>query len=412
MSSNQGEGCVAELPGTSRQPAPARYHSNGYTSRITIPSGHPAASNGHASGAYTPSSHAVSNDWNMANEMEQQAFPLRPRASSSHFLQGHAEMRQPQSPPRVNIEQQHPASVRIHAAVADAARQTQQFYAPFPPAPRRGSVIAPDSTTAATVPPISVPEGAVGVVKEVILEPQPANTKRRVSFITNTQPLVTTIQAKAAQRSASTIEPHTVILNQLKAVRSQYQSRSDDVHERVSRDFALQNGTSTLSGPSISRKPSIRRSFRSAAQGLLAALRIGEPPVGFKADDAFAEWKTYLAEFNHKYDNMEDGYEPFQDVIEEAFDAKYKDLMGEGKFFLNEEERAELPAEVPVELPVQEAEVVPTEDADTWLAHRKAEEAFSKVRDAYTGSARRRLSASELVVHPPSLEHILLVPTF
>lgn len=368
MSSNQGEGYVAELPGTSRQPAPARYCSNEYSSSIYKPIGHLATSNRHAPGSYTPSSHTHNNDWSTATEMEQQAVRLRPLASVLRQWQEYAETQQLQSPLRVNIEQQQPAPVWSHAAVPDIARQTQKFYTPLPPASsmsRRGFVITPGPAITATAPPISVPEGAVRVVKEASLEHKPFSTKRCVSFKTCTQHPTTIIQTTTAQRSASTIEPHTLTLDQLKAVRSRDQSKSDDIHEPVSHDFALQNGTSTSSDPSIPRKSSIRRSFQSAAQWLWIALRIGEPTVGFNADVTFADWKAYLAGFDHKYDNMEDGFEPFQDVIKEAFDAKYKDLVCEGKFLLDEEERAELPAEVPVELPVQEASVVPTEDVDT-----------------------------------------------
>lgn len=134
---------------------------------------------------------------------------------------------------------------------------------------------------------------------------------------------------------------------------------------------------------------------------MLDALRLGhEPPVVFRADKILAEWNTYLLQFHKKHTEMEDAFDPFQDQIEDAFDAKYVELLGEGKFLIDEES-TELSAEVPVELPVQEVSVVPTEDADTWMAHKKAEEATAEHRDIYTGSARRRLPASEMVVHPP-----------
>ncbi|KAF3047150.1 hypothetical protein E8E12_011478 [Didymella heteroderae] len=255
---------------------------------------------------------------------------------------------------------------------------------PRPPsfaAPPRGAKYLSSPAATETESPISVLDGATGVVKEVTLEPQPANGQRRVSFLTTTQPPVTTIQATVAQPSTSTDQPHIVTLDQLKADKFQQERRSDEGHEPVQRDFAPQNGTSTLFDPKIQRKASFRNSIRSAAQGLLTSLRTGEPSVEFKADRVLGDWKSYLSEFNHEHDNMEDGFDPFQDVTEDAFNAKYKDLLGEGQFLVEEEEEAELPAEGPVELAVQDAEVVPTEDVDAWLAHKKAEETFSEAVD-------------------------------
>lgn len=100
---------------------------------------------------------------------------------------------------------------------------------------------------------------------------------------------------------------------------------------------------------------------------MLDALRLGhEPPVVFHADKILAEWNTYLLQFHKKHTAMEDAFGPFQDQIEDALDAKYVELLGEGNFLIDEES-TELSAEVPAELPVQEVSVVPTEDADTCL---------------------------------------------
>jgi hypothetical protein len=412
MSTYRGNDPIAELPDTAHRPLPVRYQSSRCTSDTNSPNSNPPISSGRTSGTYTPSSHASNNDWNMANEMEQHAFPPRPVAPNPYHWQGYAEIQHSQLLPQINIEQQRPIVATSQATVASAARQTQHYYAPSPPAPRYGTELTPDCDIMAPVAPLVVSEGAVGVVKEVTLEPQPASTKRRVSFTPSTQPPVTIIQATAAHASTPTHQPHTVTLDQLKAVKSQQRSRSDAGNEPMPRDFALETGTSTLPGPKISRRSSVRKLFGSAAQGLLTALRMGEPPVEFKADDTFADWKTYLSLFNQKEENMEDAFDPFQDSIENAFDAKYKELLGEGKFLIDERAEAELPAEVPIELPVHQADIVPTEDADTWLAHRTAEEAFSEVRDAYTGSARRRLSISKLVIHPPKPRTYPVGPDF
>ncbi|KAJ4370123.1 hypothetical protein N0V86_008859 [Didymella sp. IMI 355093] len=279
----------------------------------------------------------------MANEIEQTIL-LQPTSPVPDRGPEYTEAQQPF--PQVNIQQQRLNSHDVAARVPDTAKQVQHYYAPTPPAPQQA---APTPTTAVVIAPVSVPEGAVSVVKEVILEPQPANTKRRVSFTTNTKPPVTTIQAMAAQAST---------LCQLNTVQESTSDGSDQ-----SENGGVVNQHST--------------------------------------DRILSDWKTYLSEFDQKHDNMEDGFDPFQDVIEDAFDAKYKDLLGEGRFLVDEEEEAELPAEVPVEMPVQEVQAVPTKDANTWIAHKKAEEAFSEIRDIHTGSARRRLSASEFVVHPP-----------
>jgi hypothetical protein len=82
---------------------------------------------------------------------------------------------------------------------------------------------------------------------------------------------------------------------------------------------------------------------------------------------------------NQDEEKMEEAFDPFQDSMENAFNAKYKEFLGEGKFLIDEREEAELSAEVLIELPVQEAEVVPTKEADTWLVHEKTEEASLKL---------------------------------
>ncbi|KAF3034021.1 hypothetical protein E8E11_001770 [Didymella keratinophila] len=409
MSSYQGNVPFAELPDTSRRQLPARYHSNRLTSGANTPNSNSALSSGQASGIYTFDSYASNNDWNIANEMEHHAYPTRPVAPNPHHWQAYAETQQQQ-----RFQQQQPPAASFHATVATAAIQTQHYYAPSHPSPLvpRGTEFVPDCDLVAPVAPLAVPESAVGVVKEVTLEPQSASTKRRVSFTPNTQPPDTTIQTTAGQTLASTDQPHTVTLDRLRAISFQVQSGSGEAHEPVQRDFTPQNGKGTLPVPKLSRRGSFRLSVRKVGQGLLTALRMGEPPVVFKADDTIADWKTYLSEFNQKEEKMEEAFDPFQDSIENALNAKYKEFFGEGKFLIDEREEVELSAEVPIELPVQEAEVVPTEDADTWLAHRKAEEAFSEARDPYTGSARHRLSASELVVHPPKPRTYPVGPEF
>jgi hypothetical protein len=188
---------------------------------------------------------------------------------------------------------------------------------------------------------------------------------------------------------------------------TEQESTSDESDQSENGGVVNQNSTSTLPVPRIERRASLRRSLRHAgrkigvSESFLASLRLGVEPVVFRADRILSDWKLYLSKFDQKHENMEDSFDPFQDIIEDAFDAKYKDLLGEGRFLVDEEEEAELPAEVPVEMPVKEVQAVPTEDANTWIAHTKAEEAFSEIRDIYTGSARRRLPASEFVVHPP-----------
>ncbi|KAL1655515.1 hypothetical protein SLS61_001979 [Didymella pomorum] len=102
-----------------------------------------------------------------------------------------------------------------------------------------------------------------------------------------------------------------------------------------------------------------------------------EPPAEVKAKETmmtFDDWKTFMSE--GQSGRREDGR---SDSMENAFNAKYKEFLGEGKFLIDEREEAELSAEVLIELPVQEAEVVPTEEADTWLVHEKTEEASLKL---------------------------------
>lgn len=404
MSNHRSNGSIAELPDTAHQ---ARYRSNRRTSGTNTSNSNLPTSSGHATGAYVPSSHASNNDWNMANEMEQYAFCRRPVGLNLYSWERYAERQHPQPLPWVNIMQQPPNTVESHTVIANGARQTQHYYAPLPPSPtappanRRGAGLVPNSDSELPGTPLVVPEGAVRIVEEVTLEPQLASTRCCGSFTSSTQPPVTTIQATTVQTFTLTDQPHTVTLDQLKAIKSRRESRSRKAWGFVQRDFALQNDATTIPGAKVSRKGSLRVSVRNAAQVLLTALRLGEPPVEFKADDTFLCWRAYLSKINQRQDNMEDAFDPFQDTIEEAFDAKYKELLGEGKFLIDEKEEAKSPAEVSIQLPDQEAAVIPTADAEIWLAYRKAEESFSEVRDAYTGSARRQLSVSELVVHPP-----------
>jgi hypothetical protein len=237
MSNYQDEGPLIELSNIARRPPPGSYPSNRYVSGTNTPNSNSPTSSGHTSGIHTPSSHvplltdgpwdvsghplsrsrsrqpsdygtalptpASNDDWDMANEIEQ-TMPLRPAAPTPNRWLGYTEAKQP--PPQVDIQQQRLNGHHAAARVPDTATHAQHYYAPTPPATQQA---APTPTTAVVVAPISVPEGAVSVVKEVILEPQPANTKRRVSFTTNTKPPVTTIQATAAQTST---------LGQLKAI--------------------------------------------------------------------------------------------------------------------------------------------------------------------------------------------------
>lgn len=171
-------------------------------------------------------------DWNRASEMEQQAILARPAAPTPNQWQEYAETQQPQPLPQVKDEQQRLAPANMHASAATipgTARQAQHYHAPAPAA------------TAATVAPILVPEGSVGVVKEVTLETQPVATRRRVSFTTEAQRPVTTIQATAAQVSSVTDQRPTVTLDQLKAI-------------KVSRSSMLFSHTHKWAGKEIGRK--------------------------------------------------------------------------------------------------------------------------------------------------------------
>ena len=157
MSNYRGKVPIAELPDTSQRPVPARYHNN------------PALSSAQASGTYTADSHASNNDWNMANEIEHHVYPTRPVAPNRRHWQAFHETQQPQPLP-----QQQPIAAPFHATLSSAARQTQYYYAPahpLPSAPHRGAEFVPDCDIAAPVAPLVVPEDAVGVVKEVTLEP-------------------------------------------------------------------------------------------------------------------------------------------------------------------------------------------------------------------------------------------------
>lgn len=171
--------------------------------------------------------------------------------------------------------------------------------------------------------------------------------------------------------------------------------------------LANRNDSSILPTRKLERKASFKRTLGRAGRsigvspGILTALHLGEDPVVNCADKVLSDWKTYLSDFDQKHENMDGAFDSFQDSIEDAFDAKYKHFLGEGRFLIDEEDEASLTVEMPAELPKQEVQVVSAEDADIWNAHRKGEQAFSEVRDVYTGSARRELSEAELVVYPP-----------
>jgi hypothetical protein len=158
--------------------------------------------------------------------------------------------------------------------------------------------------------------------------------------------------------------------------------------------------------PIPKRKSSFRRTLGCTTSKLLgstflAALRTGdEPPAPEQppsANEIMSKWRALISEREEQERKMEGAYNPFQDMIEDAMNLKYKELKGEGSFLIYEES-VELPAKVPVELPVQmavkEEEPAAPKENKTWVVHSKEDE-ITEFCDPYTGSVQRPSSPSE-----------------
>ncbi|KAJ4322983.1 hypothetical protein N0V94_002138 [Neodidymelliopsis sp. IMI 364377] len=88
---------------------------------------------------------------------------------------------------------------------------------------------------------------------------------------------------------------------------------------------------------------------------------------------------------------MAGAWRPFQDLIEESFDRKYKELKGEGGFLIYQDSTVQqvdpIEERTPVELNASEV---------AWLALGKKEEEITEFRDPHTGSVWRADSAFEI----------------
>ncbi len=75
------------------------------------------------------------------------------------------------------------------------------------------------------------------------------------------------------------------------------------------------------------------------SSAVLAALRSGahQPSIDSKADVAMAEWKCFLIKCKQEETAMGGAFEPFQDMVEQSMNARYKELKGKGAFLIDRE---------------------------------------------------------------------------
>lgn len=150
---------------------------------------------------------------------------------------------------------------------------------------------------------------------------------------------------------------------------------------------------------SAPKRASIGRSIKRTGSQFLAVLRKAADKVPTNkasgADRIMAEWHALLSERGEQEIMMQGAYDPFQDMIEEAFDLKYKELRGEGSFLI-QEESVELPVKTLIEPPIEEEEPAAQSQTESiWLTHSKKEEDIAEFHDPHTGSVRRSASTSE-----------------
>ncbi|XPT01791.1 hypothetical protein M3J09_010920 [Ascochyta lentis] len=267
-------------------------------------------------------------------------------------------------------------------------------------------------------PPLMKP---ISVGKEVVEESQMAAVKiqRSASILSLHQ---TTVTAET-QRPTTTIKatkPQIPIIPDRISMTTRV-SVSSPLPEQDQIDVVTRSGARAEPSPAPKLKRSIRSSIRRTASrafgGTLAVLRIGgdDSPASesSKASIAMAKWNALLLQHQQQCKTMEGAYRPFRDTIEEAFDSKYVELRGEGRFLIHDEP-VELPvrlsSKLPVELPVEEKEATaPSEAEGAWLMHSKKEDKITEFHDPHTGSVWRSISTSEslrvkdgfLVCSPP-----------
>jgi hypothetical protein len=111
-------------------------------------------------------------------------------------------------------------------------------------------------------------------------------------------------------------------------------------------------------------------------------------------DQTLVEWKRFCVERKTQEVMMAGAWRPFQDLIEESFDRKYKELKGEGGFLVYKG-----PTEQPIQLvnPTEERTPVELNASEVaWLALGKKEEEITEFRDPHTGSVWRADSTFEI----------------
>ena len=362
----------------------------------------------------------TADDWERANELQHPAY-RQPRPSVySLYPGGYAAQQHSQSQP----EAMHP---RLRQDVVDPAaqaawrrhrQQQQQWQQQQWQQQREREALEAGART-------PLPVGAVSVVKEVVVETQPApveaqspmEPQRSASVVALYQSSeMAETQRLTAIGAAAALEPvPAVVEDQAPAASSpKITAQSILTFPQVTRrpsngsilpelalDVVDQNRVEQAPAPK--RRTSFRASIGRTTSRLKAALSIGverpapelEPEPEPSIDELMLKWKALVSKREEQEANMEGAYDPFQDMIEDAMDLKYKELRGGGRFLIYEE-AAELPAKVPIELPVMEEKpAVSKEEGKTWMAHSEKEDEISEFCDPYTGSAQRPSSPSE-----------------
>lgn len=310
-------------------------------------------------------------DWTTASETEQHTI------TPPNLWPTFAEMQQPQ-PQLQAVDSQNWSGMAGAADTATAIvlRQRQAMETDFH---------------------MSLPLRPLGIV-EVVEEKQPLSTKprrsasavglRQPSFTVRTQQPITTIEATKPQMLIAPDVPHTVTKDQIMVVsfpillidqcshisQARRLSVSSITSEPKQIDVVVRDGAKSDQPPTLKQKSSFRKTIRRTrnklSSAVLAALRVGSAATEqSSADRMLTEWKALVSEHEQEEMTMEGVYNPFQDMIEEAMDSKYQELMGGGTFLIHKES-VKLPAELPVELAAKQKESTrPTEEEYTWLTH-------------------------------------------
>ncbi|KAH6625248.1 hypothetical protein C7974DRAFT_196904 [Boeremia exigua] len=332
----------------------------------------------------------ATDDWSRANEMDQHIIPQHNGLLVNHWP---VEMQQPHPLPEV----ENPHNWQNMVAAADLDYSARR----------------PHTLEAASQ--ALQPIASISVMKEVVVETQPAfvGVQRSASMIALRQPSVTT-EATGPLTPAVPDQSCAVAMDQIMAGtggdKSSDSIRSERDLDIVFRDNAIPK---RLSKPN--RKASFKRTFGRAgskvSNAVLAALRpsVNEPPVKLRAEGVMAEWQLFLSERRHEETAMEGAFDPFQHVMEQAMNQKYKELRGEGNFLVDDDAAGSTAAAEPVELPVEQEVLAATNDEEwTWVSHLKKEEHVTEFCDPYTGSVKRnspsdspRVSTDYMICHPP-----------